>query len=142
MDAITIMCIVIVTVAACVMMLQAYSIYENYENIKEFNSENASLEYAKSTGGMRVDYRVKDPNDTTHDVKQKWRCVIKQNVYVSASIFGFLSDNSKTIKQFYTLDECILYTFMPKIDNNIYNPCVPPNERSEDCIFLKSILSK
>ncbi|AWU47163.1 IMV MP/virus entry [Sea otter poxvirus] len=140
MDVISIICIIIATVSVCVILIQSYSIYENYDNIKEFNLENAALEYSKSTGGSRTDRRVYDPNDNVYDVKQKWRCEKRNQLYLSVSIFGFLSDDRNTIKYFTSKDECILYTFTNRIFTDIFNPCLPPNEGSDDCKFLKSIL--
>ncbi|AST09339.1 virion surface protein [Murmansk poxvirus] len=145
MNALSVFFIVMATAALCIIFIQLYSIYENYNNIKEFNSTHAAFEYSKSIGGTpALDRRVTDVNDTIYDVKQKWRCVpYNGNVYVSASVFGFKaigSNNTKTIRKFNTLQQCIDFTFSNKDNVDIYNPCVAPNMNTRDCDFLKSVL--
>ncbi|ABQ43748.1 viral replication A28-like protein [Tanapox virus] len=131
--------IVVATVAICLIVIQVYYIYENYDNIKEFNSTHSLLEYSKTINVFSLDRRIYDPNDHVHDVKQKWRCVNYDNNYVSVSIFGFKSDSGKNIKNFSTIDDCIDYTFSKSTHSNIFNPCIN-EDKSKDCIFLKSVL--
>ncbi|QHR82658.1 MV entry-fusion complex protein [Brazilian porcupinepox virus 1] len=140
MNVVTVFFIIIATVAICLVMFQGYSIYQNYDNIKEFNSVHSSLEYTKTINTSSLDRTIYDPNDDVYDVKQKWRCVLFKNNYVSISAFGFKSDKN-IIRKFYNIDECIDYTFSKSTHSNIFNPCISLNDpKSEECMFLKSIL--
>ncbi|AUI80688.1 hypothetical protein [White-tailed deer poxvirus] len=140
MNVVTIFFIVVATVAVCLIFFQGYSIYKNYDNIKEFNNAHSVLEYSKTVNVISLDRSVQDPNDQIYDVKQKWRCNKFENDYVSISIFGFKSDGNN-IRKFRTLEDCINYTFSESTHSNIFNPCVSPNDpKSKECIFLKSIL--
>ncbi|ADZ30552.1 hypothetical protein CPXV_NOR1994_MAN_153 [Cowpox virus] len=146
MNSLSIFFIVVATAAVCLLFIQGYSIYENYGNIKEFNATHAAFEYSKSIGGTpALDRRVQDVNDTISDVKQKWRCVAYPgNGFVSASIFGFQAEvgpnNTRSIRKFNTMQQCIDFTFSDVINIDIYNPCVAPNINNAECQFLKSVL--
>ncbi|ADT91145.1 MV entry-fusion complex protein [Cotia virus SPAn232] len=140
MNILTVFIIIITTVAICMIMFQGYYIYNNYENIKEFNALHSSLEYTNTLNTLSIDRTVIDPNDDVYDVKQKWRCVKFNNDYVSISAFGFKSDGKK-IRKFNNIDDCIYYTFSISNNTNIINPCIYPNDpKSKECIFLKSAL--
>nr|WGO62742.1 viral replication A28-like protein [Wadden Sea poxvirus] len=141
MDPISVFFIVLATIAMCIILIQLYTIYENYDNIKEFNTTHSSLEYSKSINIMSLDRRITDINDNILDVKQKWRCVFFDNAYVSVSMFGFktIKDNV-TIRKFTTLDECIDYTFSISTHSNMINPCLYNNIPNKECTFLKSVL--
>ncbi|AEN03721.1 virion surface protein [Yokapox virus] len=145
MNSLSVFFIIIATATICIIFIQLYSIYENYNNIKEFNATHAAFEYSKSIGGTpALDRRVTDVNDTIYDVKQKWRCVPYNKMFVSASIFGFKANSSQNnetiIKKFNTLQECIDFTFSDIYNIDIYNPCIGLNINTRDCDFLKSIL--
>ncbi|QHG62677.1 hypothetical protein [Cetacean poxvirus 1] len=142
MNAVYIFFIIIATAIICLLLLQAYIIYDNFDSIKEFNKMHAGLEFSKSVGGTSIDHRVTDYNDDIYDVKQKWRCVkYKDYYYVSLSIFGFRSNKDKSIMSFQNIDECIYNNSTIFTDFNIYNPCLEPNGNNKaECIFLKSVL--
>ncbi len=140
MNSVSVFLLVVATIAVCFIFLQAYSIYENFDNILEFNSEYSALEYSKSLGVISIDRRVRDPNDEIFDVKQKWRCVKFDDSYVSVSVFGFrtVDTNPNTIRKFQQIDTCVDTTFST-YEFQIFNPCIyQPNSR--ECMFLKSIL--
>ncbi len=80
--------------------LQLWAVYENYDNIREFNAANAALEFARTAGGPRVDRRVFDPNDEAFDVRKKWRCVLFKGAAVAASEFGFRSHDGVSPARF------------------------------------------
>ncbi|APG58336.1 envelope protein A28-like protein [BeAn 58058 virus] len=140
MNILTVFFIIVATVAICMIMFQGYYIYQNYENIKEFNSMHSSLEYTKTLNTLSIDRTVTDPNDDIYDVKQKWRCVKFIDAFVSISAFGFKSDGKK-IRKFTNIEDCIYYTFSISNNTNMFNPCIYPNDpKSKECIFLKFIL--
>ncbi|AAK85079.1 hypothetical protein [Lumpy skin disease virus] len=139
MNAITIFFIILSTVAVCIIIFQLYSIYLNYDNIKEFNSAHSAFEFSKSVNTLSLDRTIKDPNDDIYDPKQKWRCVKLDNDYVSVSMFGFKSNGSE-IRKFKNLESCIDYTFSQSTHSDIKNPCILQNGiKSKECIFLKSM---
>ncbi|QGN68128.1 IMV membrane protein [Equine molluscum contagiosum-like virus] len=141
MDVFSAFVLMVATAAACVLLMQAYAIYENFDSILEFNDEYASLEYAKSLGGAYVDRHVFDPNDGVADVRHKWRCAPYGNAYVSASAFGFYALQDGNPRTFSTLEDCIEFTFTNADTARIVNPCTDANgARGQDCRFLKSIL--
>ncbi|QQG31605.1 hypothetical protein [Swinepox virus] len=140
MDVITIFFIILATVAISIIIFQVYYIYQNYDNIKEFNEMHIPLEYSKTINVLSLDRSVEDPNDYIYDPKQKWRCVKFDNDYVSVSRFGYKSNNG-IIRRFNTINNCVDYTFSESTHSDIINPCISPNtSKSKECIFLKSIL--
>ncbi|WYJ75346.1 m116L [Myxoma virus] len=140
MNPVTVFFVVVVTVAVCMILFQVYSIYLNYDNIKEFNAMHSPLEYSKMVNVTAIDRRVQDANDDIYDAKQKWRCVKFDDSYVSLSMFGYKADGVG-IRRFRTLNGCIDYTFSTSTHSSILNPCIPPNDpKSRECTFLKSTL--
>ncbi|CCD83300.1 IMV surface protein [Squirrelpox virus] len=140
MDTVSVFVIVVATAAICVILMQAYAVYENYDNILEFNAAHAALEYASTVGGPQVDRRAFDPNDEATDAKAKWRCVLKGSVYVSASLFGFRAEGGR-VKLFPDEESCQDFTFTPGNAASIINPCAPPRGPGDaDCVFLKSVI--
>ncbi|AAR98462.1 ORF105 hypothetical protein [Bovine papular stomatitis virus] len=140
MDAVSALCVALASAAAMFVALQMWAVYENYDNIREFNSANAALEFARTAGGPRVDRRVYDPNDEVFDARKKWRCVIFKGAAVAASEFGFRSHDGVSPARFGTVDACVDEIFTDVSDFRVFNPCLPPNQSSEACLFLKSIL--
>ncbi|QDJ95056.1 IMV membrane protein [Hypsugopox virus] len=138
MGPLSIFFIILATVALCIILIQCYTIYENYDNIKEFNALHGALEYSKSTNVISVDRREFDANDQIYDAKEKWRCVKYNNMFVSVSKFGFKSINN-SIRKFSDFKDCINYTFSTSTHSDIINPCIN-DQNSNDCNFLKSIL--
>lgn len=141
MDTISVFCLVLATAAACIIALQVYSVYLNYDHIMEFNDAYAGLENVRSLGGLFIDKRVFDPNDSVTDVKQKWRCVERQDKYVSLSAFGFYANDDGSVREFPNYDGCVGFTFSGAGHSRIVNPCTDTGaENSALCNLLKSVL--
>uniref|UniRef100_A0AAU7E2H7 IMV membrane protein n=1 Tax=Rousettus bat poxvirus TaxID=3141933 RepID=A0AAU7E2H7_9POXV len=141
MDTLSVFCLVLATAAACIVALQVYSIYLNYDHIVEFNDAYAGLENVRSLGGLFIDKRVFDPNDAVVDVKQKWRCVERQGKYVSLSAFGFYATENGAIREFPNHDGCVAFTFAGSGHSRIVNPCTSEDAKNSAwCDFLKSAL--
>ncbi|ADC53876.1 IMV surface protein [Pseudocowpox virus] len=140
MDAVSALCVACAAAAAMFVALQLWAVYENYDNIREFNAQNAALEFARTAGGPRVDRRVFDPNDEAFDVRKKWRCVLFKGSAVAASEFGFRSHDGVSPARFASVEACADEIFSSASDFRVFNPCLPPNQGSEACLFLKSIL--
>ncbi|ALA62516.1 hypothetical protein [Turkeypox virus] len=140
MDALFVFIVIVATVVICIFLFQLYIIYDNYHNILEFNDAYSSLEYSKSPGGLYIDKRVFDPNDSETDPKAKWRCIEYKNQYVSASKFGFLSTSLGNPILFNNLQDCIYYNYTRGEIGTIWNPCSESEQSSDACITLKSNL--
>ncbi|ASC55543.1 hypothetical protein SePPVgORF095 [Seal parapoxvirus] len=140
MDVVSVLCVALAAAAAMFVALQAWAIYENFDNIREFNAANAALEFARTAGGPRVDRRVFDPNDEAFDVRKKWRCVVFDGAFVAASEFGFRAHDGVSPARFSSEEACVDEVFINVGDFRVFNPCLPPNQTSKACLFLKSIL--
>ncbi|WOC35489.1 hypothetical protein [Equine parapoxvirus] len=140
MDTLSALVVAVASAAVMFVALQSWAVYENYDNIREFNAENAALEFAATVGGPRVDRRVFDPNDDEFDVARKWRCAQYDGAVVAASRFGFRSHDGETPARFPSEEACADEIFSAAGDFRIFNPCLPPNQSSPACLFLKSIL--
>ncbi|AIZ77356.1 putative IMV surface protein [Parapoxvirus red deer/HL953] len=140
MDAVSALCVALASAGAMFLIVQSWAVYENLDNIREFNEANAALELAFGTGGPRVDRRVYDPNDEVLDARKKWRCVTFKGAVVAASEFGFRSHDGISPARFGGVDACVDEIFTDAADFRVFNPCLPPNQSSEACKFLKSIL--
>ncbi|QRI42984.1 hypothetical protein ChPV266 [Cheloniid poxvirus 1] len=140
MDALFVFIIILATTVICLFLFQAYTIYDNFHNILEFNEIYGGLEYARSQGGLYIDKRVFDPNDTETDPKAKWRCVEYKNSYASASKFGYLSISKDNPILFTNLTDCIDYNYSKGEINTVWNPCTEYGEGSAECNTLKSHL--
>ncbi|AAF44536.1 hypothetical protein FPV192 [Fowlpox virus] len=141
MDALFVFIIILATAVICLFLFQAYTIYDNYHNIIEFNEKYGGLEYSRSPGGLYIDKRVFDPNDSETDPKAKWRCVnYNNNQYASASKFGYLATSSRNPVLFTNLEDCVYYNYTRGEIGTIWNPCAEYGEGSAECSTLKSHL--
>ncbi|QRY18996.1 ORF-126 [Teiidae poxvirus 1] len=140
MDAFLIFIVILATTVMCLFFFQAYTIYDNYHNILEFIDTYSGLEYARSLGGLYVDKRIYDPNDSETDSKAKWRCIDYKGNYASASKFGYLTELGNGPLLFTSLNDCVSHNYLKNEINKIWNPCTELGEGSYECNTLKSHL--
>lgn len=141
MDTLSMFFFVVATAAACIVVMQLYSIYLNYDSILEFNDTYSSLENTRSLGGLFIDKRVFDPNDAIADETHKWRCMRLRGEYMSMSIFGIYAFSDGRIRTFNTYSDCLEFTFAGASGSRIVNPCTDEDMKNPElCEYLKSIL--
>lgn len=152
MQIVNIAILLIVIVSFTFILFQIWYLYENKEYIYDYVDKYSNFKYIANPSISFIDKTVYDINENITDEEKKMRCVMYyqehwndsdtiDQVYIAVQENGFISTNSSTADLiFNNYYECIKYIFSNSIFI-IYDPCNGTNPVTNDCNFLKLLLT-